>query len=1351
MGSPLLTDAVREVRRTLSRFLSLFVLSALAVAFLSGLRTTAPDMEYTADRYFDALGLMDIRVLSTLGITDDDLAALAAVEGVRDVEGSYEADALVHGTDNDLIIKLLSLSDSDFNLPDLVEGRLPQSDDECLVEPAFLDQSGLAIGDTVTFDTGDGDYEDALDHDTFTIVGTANSPLYVSLVQRGTSSLGTGKVAAFVLLPSGAFSMEVYTQAYLRADGSRELLCYESAYEDLMDRLTDALEPLGDERAALRYDEVIGEAQQELDDAQKEFDDAEAEVNQELADAEAELADARKELDDGWRDWRDGWETLRKEEADGWREIADGEQELADALQELKDGEQELIDARKELDDGWQEYYDGLAEYEDGYAEFLDGLAEFEEGAAEYDDGYQTLLDSEAEYADALQTFQEGKAEYEDGLAEYRQGLQTLADNGQKLMDAKQELDDAKAQLSAGDKQIADGQAQLDAAQEQYQQFSAGYALLSQSLGTSDPDSVSAALELLTLDPTGQAAGQFHANVILSLRAMLDGLSQAVTDPAQQAMVAQLQAALPEDETVFAAMLQTEEGKAALAQGISGSMTFVGAALPVLADTIAQSQAQLDSARKQLSDGRQQYRDGLAEYREGLAEYEDGLREAQEAGETLAEAKAELDDGEAELRSGRKELDDGWAELDEARKELEDGQKEIDDARAELEDARKELEDGRKELEDGEAEYADGVTELADGWQEYEDGLAELADAKETLPREIADAEDELNDAEDELNDGEAEYADGLADYEEGKAEAEEELADARKKLNDARREISEIEDCQWYILGRDTNLGYVSFQQDAQRIGNLASLFPVIFFLVAALVCLTTMTRMVEEQRVQIGAMKALGYGKGAIALKYVGYGFAASLAGGLVGLAVGCTLLPWIIFNAWRIIYTMGDLVIRAQPVTYLIAVGAAVACVTCAALAAVFSTLTAVPAQLLRPKSPPIGKRVLLERIRPLWRLFTFSQKISLRNLFRYQRRFWMTVIGIGGCTALIVTAFGLRDSIFDIMDRQFDEIFLYSSSVSLADHVTDDELDEIDDTLQKTSLAEDWLPIHQDSFTAQSDANSVDVTLFAVDDPDAFSRFVTLRHRLDHSPVSLPEDGVVITEKLSTLLGVSVGDTITLDGDRRVEVTVADISENYIQHYVYLSEDVYRAVFGETPEITALLVRYTDNSAETGDAVSSSLIPLSGVVSVSRIQEIRDTFTSSLESVDYAVVLIIVCAAALAFVVLYNLTNINITERLRELATLKVLGFYDRELSAYIYRENVFLTVFGVAIGMVMGKFLHQWLVLTVEIDLLMFGRDISAMSYVWAAILTTLFSLLVNLASRRRLKKIDMVESLKTID
>lgn len=1221
MKNRILTDALREVRHTLSRFLSIFILSALAVAFLAGLRTTAPDMQYTADDYYDSLNLMDVHILSTLGVTDDDLSALESQPGVLAAEGAYTVDAIWHGEDNDLIVKALSITQRDINLPQLLEGRLPANARECLVEPAFLTKSGLSIGDSITLDTGDGDFEDALAHSTFTIVGTANSPLYLSTT-RGSSSLGTGKVAAFVLLPPGAFDLETYTDAYLLGGGLEELMCYGDDYEAAADALIDALEPLGDQRSAIRYDQVMDDAQQALADAQQEYDDAAADVEQELADAWQELADARADIDQGWRDFR-------AETADAYQKIADAEAELSDALIELNDGE----------------------------SEYADGLKEYEDGLAEYEDGRRDLLDGEDEYNDSLELLESSESQYQSGLKDYEDGLAQVRSGYAQLEEAKRQLDDAEQQLLRGERQLSQGYAELEGYQNQLTEAQAGKAAAEQGLSQ-----INSALENPYLPPEQR--------------------------PALEAKKAEL----------------------------TGTISMLGGAISQLEAGIAQGQAQLSAGAAELAAGEEQYRAGKRQYESSKRELDDAYAQLQDAGAELSDTRAELDEGWAALADGRAELDDGWAELE--------------DARQKLLDAQQELSDGRQELDDG--------------WAEYNDGLADLADAKAKLPGEIAKARRELTDAE-------AEYADGLQEYEDGKAEAEQELADAREEISDARRKVSEIENCKWYVLGRDTNMGYVSFQQDAERMGNLANVFPLIFFLVAALVCLTTMTRMVEEQRVQIGGLKALGYGKGAIAFKYVGYGFAASFLGGLIGLTVGCTLIPTIIFNAWKVLYTVGDLHMRIFPSIVAAALAAAALCVTGAAFSAAYAAVAAVPAQLMRPKAPPAGKRVLLERIRPLWKRLAFVQKVAFRNLFRYKKRFVMTVAGIGGCTALLITGFGLRDSIFDTLDKQYDDISTYTSDVGLADDTTAQERQELERLLSSSGLAEDWMYSYQESVSVEGPRRTEDATLFVPESPDLFPRFITLRHRLDQQAIALPDDGVVITEKLSELLGVSVGDTITLSGDQRVQATVADITENYLLHYVYLSPVCYQRLYGEPAQANVLMAHYVDETEETSNTIASSLLARSCVTSVSLIRDNRETFTQGLSGVNYAVIIITVSAAALAFVVLYNLTNINITERLRELATLKVLGFYDQELSAYIYRENVVLTVLGILAGLVMGRFLHQWLVLTVEIDICMFGRSAHPVSYVYAVVLTILFSALVNLAAHRRLKKIDMVESLKTVE
>ena len=1217
----LLTDAFREIKNTRSRFVSLLVLSALAVCFLAGLRATEPDMKRSADRYFDEQRLMDLHILSTLGLTDADTGALAAVEGVEAVEPAYTIDAMLRHGDKEIIVKGLSYQEGGLNAPHLAEGRLPERADECLVEPDLLSENGLFIGDTITLDTGSGTYEDALAGENFTIVGTADSPLYVG-VDRGSSSLGTGQVSAFVLLPAEAFTMKSYTDIYVTLDGAAGLLCYDDAYTDLVEQMQDELEPFARERADLREAEVIGEANEKLADAEQELADAEAEADQELADAWQELTDARQELDDGWAEYEDGQQTLEEEISDAEQKIADGEEELADALEELEEGEERLEDGEDELADGWRQYNSGLAQYEAALAEFQPKKEEFDQGVALYESGY----------------------------AEFQKSVEPLLP------------------------------------------FLPGYDVdsLYNDLATK-PDAVE------TILAAEEDKIQIQIGKLPSKEELLQDLVGFESQTAEEILVI-----CGEIEAQIAALDKMD---------------------PNYSENLSQLNAELERAKKA---------------------YEARLNYTllEQLNESIVHIKS-IEDALPGLISSVQDLNKLHLKIEENRPEIEAAQAQFEAQKAQLDAA-------YQDLQDGEAELREGRIELQQGWDEYEDGLKDLEEARETLRTETADAEQELADALAELEDGEQEYADGLVEYEDGKAEAEQKIADARKELEQARRDIEAIEDCEWYVLGRNTNAGYVSYSMDADRMGNLASVFPLIFFLVAALVCLTTMTRMVEEERVTIGGLKALGYSRGAIAVKYVGYGFLASAIGSLLGLAVGLTLLPWIICNAWNIIYAVGPVQYGLEPVTSTAACLAAVGTVTLSALGACFSTLTAVPAELMRPKAPPAGKRVVLERIPWLWRRLSFNYKITIRNLFRYQRRFWMTVMGIGGCAALIVTAFGLRGSIFDIMDKQFDEIYGHTAQIGMVNAVTPTELREITDTLDGNALVDGWLLCRSETLSAQTEEYTVDATLMVAADQQALEPLIHLRHRTEDTPVTLPDDGVVLTEKLASLLGVGPGDSITLDGDERVEVVVADITEHYIQHYIYMTDAYYESVFGQIPEQNLILADYPTDDPDA-ESLERELVGLDGVSSLTRVEDTRNTYGSSLASVDYAVVLIIVCAAALAFVVLYNLTNINITERMRELATLKVLGFYDRELSAYIYRENVILTVFGVGIGMLMGKLLHQWLILTVEIDMLMFGRTLSLPSYLYAVVLTILFSLIVNLAAHRKLKHIDMVESLKTVE
>lgn len=1187
----LLTDALREVKNTRSRFFSILILSALAVAFLSGIKITAPDMQYTADRYYDRLNVMDGYVLSTLGLAEEDAEALLAVPGIADVELGYTLDA--KALDSVVIVRSMP---ERMNFLEPVRGRLPETANECVTEENLLTQIGVEIGDQIPLIPGT-DNGDALEHEMFTIVGTVKSPLYAG-PDRGTSSLGTGSVDGYVYIPAENFTWDYYTVAFFTADGLMDLNCYTDEYDDKIDALVNSMESMADERAVLRKENLVAKAQAEIDDAWIELEDVKVEVEEELADAWQELLDGREELDDGWREYYDGIQELEDSIIEANQEIADGETELADALAELQDAEKKLADGRVELADGWDEYNEGSEDYAEGLAEFEDGKAEYEDGLKEYEDGLKEFNDGKAKLSDARESLESGDAQYSQGKAEFDQ------------------MSDAIWMVARG--------------------FGSGY--------TSGSELIEA------------AAGD---------------------DPMAMEI-------------------------------LTGSLAYLPM-IPMDGAAIVENYKSLQAVGSQLSYGWDSYEDGLDEIKTARYKLEYAERE-------LLDAKVELEEAEIELADAKKDLDEALTQLLEAEQELADGEK-----------------------------------ELADGWVEYYDGLEELEDAKVTLKKEVADAQKELADALVELEDGEQEYADGLLEYEDGKQEAAEEIADAEVKLADAQAELDDIDDCEWYVLSRKTNMGIMGYGQDSERISNLADVFPIIFFLVAALACLTTMTRMVEEQRTQIGSMKALGFSYVSISIKYIGYALTASLIGGVIGLQAG-KLIPLVIANAFNIMYELPPLEFKFQPEVNVTAVVAAVACTTGAALWACGSTLVATPATLMRPKAPRAGKRVLLEYIGPLWHMLSFTWKVTMRNLFRYKRRFWMTVIGIGGCTALIVTGFGLHNSIFEILDKQFDEIFLYDATVGFEDHVEQEAVDAAFAYLDSNESVDRWISCYSDMVDTSGEVvveNSVN--LFAVETPEVLENFITLRHRLDNAPVTFTGDGVLITEKLSERLDLGIGDMITLDGVKRVEVPVIDIVENYVQHYVYMTRDFYEATFGESVENNAVLLAYTEENGNVSDTVSAEMMALDGVATFSHIAALRDTFTESMVSIDYAVVIVIVAAAVLAFVVLYNLTNINITERTRELATLKVLGFYDTETSAYVYRENIFLTFFGILMGLVMGRFLHSWLILTVEVNYVMFGRTAPKYAYVYAAVLTVVFSGIVNAVAHFKLKKVDMVESLKTVE
>lgn len=864
------------------------------------------------------------------------------------------------------------------------------------------------------------------------------------------------------------------------------------------------------------------------------------------------------------------------------------------------------------------------------------------------------------------------------------------------------------------------------------------------------------------------AAGEGYAEVVAAVQARIDGKAPELEARRLAEVKREAQDELDENREKYErerddAQTQLDEAKQKLDDA--------KAELDAAKETLDATPAQLDEAAAAIAANEQTLASGQADYDAGVSELANQRAQAQQQFDAtqakidgqqtqLDTAQATLAQLEPQLEAARQQLagmqpgDPGYDELSaqvaaldanvtKIKTALAGGIPALEQARAEFA-AEKEKAEGQ--FSAAQAKLDSAAAELASGWAELDQGRSELASGRQSY-----------EDGKRTYEEGLAEYEEGLAEYENQKAEAEEKFADAEQELSEAQAKIDEVETPEWYVMDRTKNVGAESFKSDAQRVDQIAQVFPFIFFLVAALVALTTMTRMVEDERVLIGTFKALGYSRARISFKYLAYAGIASGAGALVGIAVLSQVLPAVIMNAYGIIYTVP---IAPTPVDGGIAAlsaGLGIGVTLVATAAAAVSTLREQPATLMLPRAPKAGKRILLERIGPVWRRLSFSWKVTFRNIFRYKKRFFMTLIGIAGCTALLLTGLGLSDAINDIITKQFGQIYQYNMTIGLDDDPSDDDVKAVEGIIGDTGAVEAYTYADTTAMTASAPGKKDQtVHLIVPEDPETFQSFVTMRERVGEVPLTLAGDEVLISEKLATQLGIQKGDDLLLSKqdaignttDEGYTVEVTGIMENYVSQYAFMTPELYERASGDAPEFTTIFAKASSDSA-VRSALSDKLLALDSVKTVGYNDETIDSYEKMLGSVNSIVVVLVVAAAALAFVVLYNLTNINITERQREIATLKVLGFTPREVDAYIFREIILLTIIGCLFGLGLGVFMENFVVVTAEVDQVMFGRDIHVMSFVIAFLLTLAFAVLVALAMRRKLSKIDMVESLKS--
>ena len=1346
-----------EIRKSKSRFISILLIVALGVAFFSGIQASSPDMRYSGDAYYDESSLMDIKVVGTMGLTSDDVSSIESIDGIESAEGAWSTDVMCGEGQKQKVLHIESINDA-VNKLDVQEGRLPEKSGEIFLDSTFASANEYKVGDKVAL-REDGD-STLLVTAEYTVVGTGRSPLYISF-NRGNTTLGTGEVNGFGYVLPEDFDQEIYTQIYVTVHGAKGLTSYTDGYENLIAKIKGRVENIADDRCQIRLAAVKADAQEEIDDAQKKLDDGKKEADEKLADAKEELDKGEKDLEDGRQEYEDGksqLEDAKTELADGKKqledaktELADGKTQLEDAKAQLADGKSQLESAKSQLSSSKSQLDTARSQLDDGWSQVNAAKAQLADGQAQLDSAQKQVTSGLAELEENQKTLDENKAKLADGKAQLEAGEQQLEAAKQTLTTKQSELDQSKAEITAGQQQIESTRTQLNAQKQQItdglSQVSAGEAQLQEGISALE----SAKAQLTELQS--------------QLEAVRASYNAALENP---------DASQEEIDILAAQVSALEEQEAAVTQQIQASEAQIESQRQQLAATRSELEsglAAVEDGLSQLSQKESELNAGREQITAGQAEIDAGWIQIQEQENTLAASKAEIEAGEQELEKGQKQLKAAKKKLNKAQKEIDSnaetlaaGQAELDANVAKLNDSEaqyasglEQYNSGARQIAENEAKLTSGEQEIAENEAKLADGEKEIADNEKKLAdgeKEITDNEKKLQDAVKDLKKGEKDLADGKKEYEDAKKDAEDEIAENQQKLDDAKKELEDLEMPEWMVTDREELPEYTDYGDNADRLRNIGQVFPVIFFLVAALISLTTMTRMVEEQRTQIGTLKALGYKKSAIAAKYICYAFFATLLGSVLGMLIGEKIIPYIIITAYGIMYhnVANTISIDYQPGFALIASAASVVCTVGATLFASGKELQETPASLMRPPAPKEGKRVLLERLTFIWKHLSFSWKSTIRNLFRYKKRLIMTVFGIAGSMGLMLVGFGIQDSISDIAAIQYRELQHYDGMVIEDSDATEEEHAELFEYMKENEQIAHCNRVQMTKISAPKGSSSVSIYLFVPESLSEFAKDVTLKNRITGETYELTDEGAAISEKTASLLGLKVGDMIPLKkGDKEYKVRVAVITENYMSHYLYMTPRVYEQTFGEMPEYENIVFTMQEDCKDDLEMAGTRILANPGALSISYTSSLASQVDRMLSTLDAVILVLIVSAGMLAFVVLYNLNNINITERQRELATLKVLGFYDGEVSQYVLRENVILTVLGIMFGAVFGILIHRYVITTVEVDAVMFGRNIKPLSFLYSGILTSIFSIVVNGVMHFKLKTIDMVESLKSVE
>lgn len=1168
----LITDVIRTIERSQSRFLSIIAIVALGVSFFVGTNATAPDMRDTMKKYLADSNSMDIRVVSTSGITDEDIAVVSSINGVERAAGQKFVDGVVKVNGeivsdidgSELTVRAISLDmnsvyahasgvrDSAYmNRPQLIEGSWPTAANQCLVDASMLSTpEQFKIGSVIKIE-GDGvDISSSLVNTEYTIVGIIRSPLFISY-ERGSSTVGTGKLGAFCYVPSDNFTLDYYSAMCIKIAGSENYEPFSDEYEAYIKRYCDYLSRISGEILSKRTQSLKAEYALKVADAEIEYATAKA-------DTELKLANAKAQVDQ--------------------------------ILDMAKNGDQKLVEYKAMYN---QKATEAAQKIDASKLEHSTQYAAWEAKRNEYNAAMEKI----SKYSNAETQYETAKTEYNVASLQVNSLLTTVTYFEDLVATTRSAMD------------------QFNASQD---------------------------------NTVGDIINRFEQS----------GLVGAEVD--------QILASI-------------------------NSMTAVGTAEEMMAYMEPQLQTfevKLASSKAELSTAKTQ----------------------------LAEKKAELDKAEQLV------------------KELKAAEPKLAAAKKELDEAEKKLTEAGYDIQFGELEVLSQLSDMKNQITTYETNLAMAKEKAGTVE----------------------------AEYEAARAEANTRLEQAKNQLDEAKSFLLNLDSAKWYIHSRDDALlGFEAYGQMSDRMAAISLIFPWFFFIVAALVCLNTMTRMIEEERTRIGTFKALGFTDPEIMFKYIVFALLASVIGSVSGSFLGCALFPTMFSMAFGILFAMPNLLISYRFIFALPGILISIAVTVFATWYTCHNNLKVVPSTLMRSKAPKAGKKVFIENFPFIWSRLSFTWKVTMRNVFRNIKRFFMATMGVAGCTALLLTAFGLDSSIDRTLQYQFtdeDSVWQYDMQIVLngSYDTTVSRCDAYDTVCATPEIANSMLSYMTVYNTTSAYSNELMETYLLVPENSAMlNTYIKLRDRATKTPHVLSSAGAIITEKLAENLGIRPGDVIRImiNDEQGVNVPVAAVTENYALHYIYMSKEVYSAYFGSNPAYNYITANLSNPSME-GNARTELARKLTGEYEISAVaytSEIESSFENTLDSLSIVILILIVSAGLLAFIVLYNLSIINITERIKEIATIKVLGFDDMEVSAYIFRENIMLTVIGIVEGLFCGIGIH-WVVLKLaEVDIIMYGRGIPLSSFIYAAALAFVFSMTVNFVLHRKLQKVDMVESLKSIE